>query len=267
MSPEFRYHVASLAAVFFALGIGILIGTTFVGTRIVDRQTGLIGRLEARVDTLRRESRERDQTEAALRLAQPTLVGGVLEGVPVTVIDAGEVPAAVASAEQALKAAGAVVDRVVLPLAAWQAEADPVGAAERVATALVVGQDLSALASAGLLDGKQGKPTRHFVLVGGLVRRPAGQDDALESVRRRDPAVVRAIRERGGFVVATEALGADVSTIGGTRAEGISTVDCVDRPVGAVALPLALRAAARGDAPLAYGMREDADQPIPALQP
>ena len=40
MSPEFRYHVASLAAVFFALGIGILIGTTFVGTRIVDRQTG-----------------------------------------------------------------------------------------------------------------------------------------------------------------------------------------------------------------------------------
>ncbi len=36
MNRELRLHVVSLCAVFLALGIGILIGTTFVGNRIVD---------------------------------------------------------------------------------------------------------------------------------------------------------------------------------------------------------------------------------------
>lgn len=263
MSPEFRYHVASLCAVFFALGIGILVGTAFVGTRIVDRQTGLIGRLEARVDTMRRETRERDRAEEALRLVAPSLVAGRLEGNTVAVVDVGGYPAAGDSAEQALKAAGAQTIRLSLPETAWLEEGEPEAAAQRLAAALVQGQEVGGFEERGLLRGTPNAPLRRCVLVGGLSGTPERTEPVREMVRRRDSALLRELVRRGAAVIAAESLYADVPTLGNARAESVATVDCIDRPVGAIALVWALEKASRGETGQAYGMRDDADMRLP----
>ena len=63
MSTDLRFHIASLAAIFLALGLGIFVGTAFVGTPVVERQTRavvgrqnqLIQRLDATINEMKRQ--------------------------------------------------------------------------------------------------------------------------------------------------------------------------------------------------------------------
>ena len=51
---DIRYHVATLAAIFIALGVGILIGSTLVGGDVlVEQQKKMIAQLETQFDVLR----------------------------------------------------------------------------------------------------------------------------------------------------------------------------------------------------------------------
>lgn len=88
-NTDLRYHVASLSAVFLALGIGIVIGTAFVGSPLVSRQTGMLHRLETHVTELREETRERERTEEALEQLIPQAVRGALLGKRVLVVQTG----------------------------------------------------------------------------------------------------------------------------------------------------------------------------------
>ncbi len=115
MTSDFRYHVASLSAVFLALGIGILVGTAFVGTKVVDRQTAAVDRLTKETVELRKETREREQTEQMLFDALPLLVGQALAAKPVMVIQVGASSVAADQAQKALELAGATVKRTTLP--------------------------------------------------------------------------------------------------------------------------------------------------------
>lgn len=120
MTPDFRYHVATIAAVFLALGIGILVGTAFVGAPIVERQTSLIRRLEKNVTDLRQETAETRRTEEALRALLPGAVRGKLARQRVLVIQTGSSKDTAEHASEALRLAGANVVHVALPEAAWQ---------------------------------------------------------------------------------------------------------------------------------------------------
>ncbi len=56
---DLRYHIASIVAVFLALGLGILIGSTIVGDNLlVDQQKKMIDRLEGQFYSLREKENE-----------------------------------------------------------------------------------------------------------------------------------------------------------------------------------------------------------------
>lgn len=61
MIIDFRYHIASLVAIFIALGLGILIGSTLVGQdfmeNVANEQRALIERLEEDYLSLRQETK------------------------------------------------------------------------------------------------------------------------------------------------------------------------------------------------------------------
>ncbi len=276
MSPDFRYHVASLAAVFVALGIGILVGTAFVGAPIVERQTRLIRGLEGRVGDVRRETDERERVEQALLGVAPVLLGNRLTGRRVLVIDTETMGQTADQVSESLREAGAEVVRLRLSAKAWRAAAEPLGEnrptdttsmVEPMVRAMVRG-DMPALQKwreQGFVDGDEWTGSvRYVVFTGGAPASPPSsatdETDAAVMVRVRDLPMAVALAERGVTVAVAEPYTAAQSFVPTFRANGIRTVDCVDRPLGRVALPLVLLSEAGS-----FGIKNTADKPLPDI--
>ena len=287
MSTDLRFHIASLAAIFLALGLGIFVGTAFVGTPVVERQTRavvgrqnqLIQRLDATINEMKRQSQEAEKNEDALRGLLPGLVAGRLDGRRVLVVQVGDYADAAAQAAEAVRSAGGDVSVVRLPRSAWLSS-PPSGESSGDASALVpAAEALAPLlvnpgTGAGALDPyrRDGRlegdtvdtPARFVVLVGGEetpvepeAADAAGQD-AGALLRARDAALVRAWQAAGVRVVGAEPLTADVSSMRPYQALGIATVDNIDRAAGQVSLPFALLGETA-----AFGMKPTADRILP----
>lgn len=123
---DLKYHITSIVAVFLALGLGILIGSSIVGDNlIVDQQQKIIDRLEEQFYVLRDRDKKLEADneykdtiiknyENYSQTVLPLLVAGRLPGYKAAVIVTGdsEVPAGMASA---LSTAGAeVVSKTVV---------------------------------------------------------------------------------------------------------------------------------------------------------
>lgn len=68
MIIDIKYHIASLAAVFVALGIGILIGTSMIGSdALMKKQEALIASLQSQYAALRDENRKMANELATLK--------------------------------------------------------------------------------------------------------------------------------------------------------------------------------------------------------
>ena len=105
MGPiDIKYHALSLAAVFLALGVGIIVGssTNFFGiSAILERQDQVIQKLETNYKEIRKEmSESKSQLEGAReRIASlegtmvPKLLEGRLEGLRVGVVTIGDISA------------------------------------------------------------------------------------------------------------------------------------------------------------------------------
>jgi len=95
---DMRYHIASLVAVFFALAIGILLGTVIVDKGVlVNQQQALVKRIETNFNELREENRMlRDEVGEQRKFATqviPLAIEGRLDKQNVGVIvtaDAGD---------------------------------------------------------------------------------------------------------------------------------------------------------------------------------
>ena len=125
---DIRYHVATLVAIFIALGVGILIGSTLVGGDVmVEQQKKIISQLEAQFDDLRERESQMAQENAFMsnvsrnyeefsRTFSVPLIKNRLNGYRVAIIVTGgqEIPAGMLNS---LSLAGARVDSttVVLP--------------------------------------------------------------------------------------------------------------------------------------------------------
>lgn len=272
MSSDLRYHIASLAALFLALGIGILIGTAFVSSPVVERQTRFIRNLDDKVNDLRRETQETVKNEEALSALLPRLVTGKLAGRRVLVVQTGNYAAAAEQTEQVLRQSGAVVNRITLPDDAWRrrgATSAALSEEARRLAALLVGPtapaDLEAFRRDGLLLGTVEEAAPRLVVLVGGAQAPAktavaapGADDASILLRARDLPLIRAWLSSGVAVVGVEPLEADVSFIPAYQAEGLATVDNIDRAAGQIALPYALRGEKA-----AYGMKATAERILP----
>jgi hypothetical protein len=89
-----RYHIVSLTAVFLALGIGVMLGGTYLDKYTVDQLDKNIAAAESRINDIRAENNGlkrqlSDAQERELSLladGSPRLVGGQLEDVPVLIV-------------------------------------------------------------------------------------------------------------------------------------------------------------------------------------
>lgn len=282
---DFRYHAMSLAAVFVALTVGLLLGATIGDTELL---SNVRGNLEQSLKTdLNQASQrnkdleqQRERQDDFVQVAYPQMVKSRLRGARVALIGS----------------AGATRD-VLKPLsgAIEPAGADLTYAAELVrkpryaalAAALDVPDVPAAGATAGqterlgravgrrLSRGHERLVMRRFVFskLSGNIKRvrlfafarsaPAERagDDA-ELLDAFQVGIVAGLAQEARRVVGVETLSVDPSNVKWYNDLGLSTIDNIELYPGHYALVLLL-AGAKGD----YGYKKTADAVIPPVAP
>ena len=286
---DLRYHVASLAAVFLALVIGILVGVGISDRGYVDRaQRGLleqrIAKLQSDLSDARQHadnlSAQQRATQAFVTDTYPELMTNRLRGKSVALVFLGPVDAQIrASLEQALADAAASgwvrVRALRLPLDIRQI--DKTLAGEPALARYVGGARLPALgkrlAEEFALGGRAPLWTTLAEQIvaerTGSERRPA---DGVVVVRTAGKQYDGTASFLAGFysgliaapvpVVGVETTNASQSAVTSFQRNGISSVDDVDEEIGRFALTLLLDGAKAGH----YGVKPSAkDGVLPPL--
>ena len=248
MGYSARYHAASLAAVFLALAIGILIGSAF-GDDVVSGTA---------------DSREREFG----RGAYPALVGDRLSGAQVGLIGLGGLPEELgADVRAALDPTGAELSSVAVVrepvdtqglasaagLGRSQIPDDPEtleAYARTVGRQIVTGGSLLERTQDELFSRVSGRLGELDAVV---VSRPQELD-----LDRLETGLLAGMAASPATVIGVERTDAGTSSIGVFGAQRLATVDHVDLVAGQVALILTLLGA-DGD----YGVKDSADQLLP----
>ena len=257
-----RYHAASLAAVFIALAIGILIGIGLaddvVSTASEEVESALRSDLSAAEDRADELQSELDRDQRFTQQVISPLLANRLPGQRVALIQFGDVPEEVAAdARDAIEASGADLSSVAtvarppdltalsnaLPprFAGIRRESDPAAALGKAIGVGIVrnGPIVEAL-----------KPDLFESFTGDLqgvdrVVLARADDSDLDSEERElaatfESGITTGIAERAVSTVGTELSDADPGTLGPFIDAGISTVDHLDLPAGQVSLVYAL---------------------------
>jgi hypothetical protein len=281
-----RYHAASLAAVFLALAVGILIGVGF-GSDLVsgtadDLERSLHSDLDeksAEIDSLQGElETERDFDQAVfpavvadrLRNKQIGLIGlggldqGTANAVEATLDPAGGTLAEVAVVHEPPDLDGlapTLDDREARQLARGDEETVR-RFGERSGRALVRGSESFDELRGTLLSRYSGKPENIDAVV--VVRqRPDDLDpDDEAAANALEEGLISGMAD-GATTVGAESSDSDPSSIGFFQDRGLATVDSIDIVSGKVALVYALGGKASGS----FGVKESADSLLPDLLP
>jgi copper transport outer membrane protein MctB len=284
---DLRYHVASLAAVFLALIIGILVGVG-ISDPVDNAKTGLleqrVANLQKRLDETAQQAgavdREQDAARTYINQTYPALVRNRLRGRNVAVVFVGSFSGGVRSdVTRALRdAAGQQLRLRALKV--------PIDAPQ-------IDKILSSHPEAGSFTGQGrfealGRALGEELMLGGDTPLWNALTDSLVEQQgggTKDPAdgviVVRTAKpQRGGTsryllglysglasvgvpAVGVEATNAPTSAITVYRQAGLSSVDDIDTPAGRLALVLLLDGAPGGQ----YGLKKTADDGVlPPLQ-
>jgi len=287
---DLRYHVASLAAVFLALVIGILVGVGISDSGYVDK--GYRGLLEQRIAKLQGDlgdaRRQADDLSAQQRATQafvtdtyPELMANRLRGKSVALVFLGPADAHVrASLEQMLADAGASgwVRVRALKLALDVHQIDNTLAGDPALARYVGGARLPALGK-GLAEefAKGGRAPLWTTLAEQIVAERTGSEkraaDGVIVVRTAGKQYDGTASFLSGFytgliaapvpVVGVETTNANESAVASFQRNGISSVDDVDQQIGRFALTLLLDGAKAGH----YGVKASArDGVLPPLE-
>lgn len=121
---NFRFHLVSLIAVFLALALGVVVGSTVIDRAIVDGLEAQIDRVERNAEDQRRENGElrRDIEEVRTLSEQmaPFAIDLTLDGVPVAVFATRGINEDVArGALEAIREAGALAPAIVWLEPVW----------------------------------------------------------------------------------------------------------------------------------------------------
>jgi Copper transport outer membrane protein, MctB len=277
---DLRYHVASLAAVFLALLIGILVGVGISG-RVDEQQNDLlrerIDRLEAEVQSAGEQRsglvREQKAARAFMEDAYPQLIEDRLKGKRIAVLFVGSVHTGLR--DQVVRA---LTDAGARPPLRLRALNLPMSV-ERVDRALDGQAELERFRGEGALEDLGRELGTEFVAGGqtpawdaltpvlvkersGRMSRPA---DGAVVVRTSEPqrgetarflgALYSGLADTGVPVVGVERAEENPSAVPIWSRTGLSTVDDVDERSGRLALALLLAGGRPGD----YGLKETAD--------
>ena len=288
---DLRYHVASLAAVFLALVVGILVGVGISGRGFVDdaerdRLNGKIAESEEALGIANDRSADLERRQQAAQEfvegAYPALVKNRLTGKRVAVLVVGSFDSTLEAVTEVVNTeAGGTLARVravQVPLALDEVqsrlEADPefggyVGEEELGNLGRDLGRELVLGGNTPLWDA----------LAPDLVEQRAFESlkeaDAVVVIRSVAPQQAATARFLAGLYSGSASLGKPAVGVEAARVtqsaipvfqrHSLSTVDGIDTPIGRFALALLLGGADSGD----YGIRDTAEDgilpPIEAL--
>jgi copper transport outer membrane protein MctB len=297
---DFRYHLVSLAAVFIALAVGILLGAAISG-KLGDAEDALMkARVKSVSDQLAQERSRADiierRGEAAQELlgdAYPALMANRLQGKGLAVLFLGPVDSSVRSAVERTLAdadAGSPVRLIALdsPVDPQDLDAALQGD-EQLARYAEGGDDFGALGEAlgrDLIEGggtplwttlssrlvEERSGTTSTPVDGAVVvqtwHEPDSAGDAEQESRTRATAslfegLVRGLEGTSLPVVGVQTTGAEAD-LALFRQQGVSSVDDVDTLAGRLALALLLQGAQPGH----YGVKDSAtDGVAPPIEP
>lgn len=180
---SFRYHLVSIIAVFLALALGIVVGTTGLNGEILKNLKQEVKSLRADNGNLRTTNadlgKRADNADSAIAAYQPRVVAGLLANKTVAVIAAPGVPDTIkAGVEGGVKAAGGnVVNRIQLTSAYLDPQRQQdlrnfatTGSAQPAGLQLPVTSDATVLAGALLafVFAGKGAPTDLTQVLSGL---------------------------------------------------------------------------------------------------
>src|SRR5215208_5853195 len=215
---DFRYHVASLAAVFIALVIGILVGVGLSGRGVL-RDTERLN-LQRRIDRLERDlslaqeqARRQEALEEYERETYPALMEDRLAARRIAVVSVGSFEGDVADGvQQALDDAGAAISLRALKVPI--STGDLLRAVSNVGNAPQTVEELGRALAAELLAGGE---TPLWDAVGPVLvleRDRAADVDGVVVVRTSDPQEGQTARFLDGFYAR---LGASQMTVVGAE--------------------------------------------------
>jgi hypothetical protein len=296
----FRYHLVSLAAVFVALAVGILLGAAISGKLSqaedkltqdrIDSLSDQLATERARSDIVERRSAAADELVTA---AYPALMQDRLEGRGFAVLFLGPVDSGIRSAvERTLADAGAgspvrlvALDTPIDPaslddalqgdeqLAKYAEGGDDFGdLGEALGRELLEGNGtpLWSALSSELIEERFGSTSAEVdgvVVVRSWIASEDGgaeEDAAAKSTRTLFDGLTSGLDGAGLPVVGVETTTATDSAVSDYRRAGASTVDDIDTVTGRLALALLLA----GGPPGHYGVKDSAsDGVVPPIEP
>ncbi|HKD34679.1 MAG TPA: copper transporter [Gaiellaceae bacterium] len=285
---DFRYHVASLAAVFLALVIGILVGVGLADRGLVDKaNTHLleheVSSLQARLSKATKQkdvsAREQAAAQSYINDTYPVLARNRLKGKRIAVVFVGRVDSGLNSAiGDALRDSGAVAVRLralKMPIDDKQLDAKLSGqAADQEYVGKTKLEQLGKALGVELITG--GETPLWNTLSDSLVDQTAGSGrqpvDGVVVARTVPPqrdgtsrflfGLYQGLSSAGLPAVGVEASDATSSAVPIFKKVGLSSVDDVDTPAGRLSLVLLLAGAPNGQ----YGFKRTADDALPPFQ-
>ena len=287
---DLRYHVASLAAVFLMLVVGILIGVGISGRGFVDDAernnfnneiAGLEEQVDAANETAADFERRQQAAEDFVKSAYPALAAKRLDGKNIAILVLGPVDPTVSAIERAVEEDGdgrvARMRALELPLRLEAVEAAVsakpelggyVGEAQLGNLGRDLGRELAAGGETPLWDALESeivevRDGRLAEPVDGVIVMRTAEPQAADTSRFL-AGIYQGLGSAGVPVVGVEPTRVEQSAIPVFQRYRLSTVDGVDTPVGALAMLLAL---ADPDAAGNYGVRDTADRILPPIEP
>jgi hypothetical protein len=275
---DFRYHVTSLAAVFIALVIGILVGVAISGRSLIrDSERAVlqdrIDRLEERLSEAGRQVEQQNALEEYSQATYPAVMNGRLADKRVGVLYVGSAEGAVvARVRETIDLADG--DRSMRALQVPIATGELLRRVADVPDAPRTVEDLGRGLARELVDGGV---TPLWDAVGtALVEEREGSNlplDAVVVARTAEPQRGQTARFLSGFysglaaagvpVVGVETTDSEATAVPTYRGHSFSTVDNIDTIPGRIALAVLLT----GESPGSYGTKEDNTPVLPPVEP
>lgn len=269
---DIRYHIYSLAAVFFALAVGIVVGTSFASRspagdsarRTVQRYESMIPNLRQEIELATAQRIEKEgiakESEEFCRAVMPIVVRLRLQWRNVAIIQVGDYDDLAGAIKRTLELANASVNSITVVNRGFEFDDEaevaralqsiganpPANAKQARDKLLTVVSDavcypadphiLSLAENTGLskFTGDYVRTNRLVVLVGGLKNKPTKADEDLNS------ELIAQLEKRGAVVVGCEGTRAEYSQVPAWSKMGIATVDNIETTMGQISLVCAL---------------------------
>lgn len=274
-----RYHIASLAAVFLALAMGLVLGGLAVGRGALDdQQQALVEGLRKEFSTLRTQNADLSAANEMLsdfaRQANDAWAPGRLQGKSVALLAGTGRTDGVQAAQRDLEDAGADVVVVTLLKPGLGVADDAVRS--QVESLTGVREDLAASVAASLAAewraGDDGRPLTELLIAEGVISAPGidaqstvfGVLDLASIDGKHDPsalAVARAFADAGSTAVGAQTTDAGTGVAAAAADAGLSAFDTLDTEVGRFTLV----ALFSGGEPGYYGYAAGTKAPFPPI--